>query len=81
MAEKFLTLAQMAERLNRSERQFRNDVAEYDIPHIKLGRAMRFDSAKVELYLESITESKKPIPITSRRAAKPVNKYAEALGL
>jgi hypothetical protein len=42
---------------------------------------MLFDAARVELFLESLETTNKPERSSVKRSVKPVNKYAEALGL
>jgi hypothetical protein len=76
-----LDLESAAKHFHRSPRQFRDDVKRLTIPHIRIGRRMLFDAARVELYLESIDNANKPERSGVKRSVKPVNKYAEALGL
>ena len=60
----------MAARLNRSAKTFKKYVAEYQIPHITLGREMLFDAPKVEKFLESISTIAAPIEMTGVGTAK-----------
>lgn len=82
MDRPLLSLAEMAKRLGCCSRTFRNQVKNDKIPFVAVGKRMRFDPQRVELYLESIR--KEPVKLerfASRRERKPVNKYAERLGL
>jgi hypothetical protein len=76
-----LDLEATAKHFHRSPRQFRDDVKRLAIPHIRIGRRMLFDAARVELFLESLETTNKPERSSVKRSVKPVNKYAEALGL
>lgn len=53
-----LTLNEMAERLKISPKTLKKYVTEYQIPHIGIGRLMRFDGVKVETYLENLEKEK-----------------------
>lgn len=48
---KYLTLAEMAERLECSTKTLAREVKTKQIPYITIGRRKRFDAAKVELYV------------------------------
>lgn len=56
MGEK-LTLKEMAAHLKFTDKTFKKYVLELKIPHIGLGRRMRFDAEKVEKFLESLVET------------------------
>lgn len=49
--EKLLTYEQLAETLQMSPGTLRNWVSQEFIPHVKLGRTVRFDPAAVEAWL------------------------------
>jgi excisionase family DNA binding protein len=59
---KMLSLSEMAHRLNFHPKTFRKYVIENQIPHIKLGRDMRFDATKVERYLETLATTAAAVP-------------------
>lgn len=65
MTERLLTAAEIAERLGVPETWVRESARSGAIPHIRLGRYVRFDLSDVERWLE---ECKQPgRPITLRR--------------
>jgi excisionase family DNA binding protein len=53
-----LTLNEMADRLKVTPKTLKKYVFEYQIPHIGIGRLMRFDAVKVETYLEHLEKEK-----------------------
>lgn len=55
----FLSLSQMAERLNRSPQTLRKYIDEYEIPHIRMGNDFLFDEQEVIAHLKSRTAKKK----------------------
>lgn len=76
-----LTLEEIASKFRKSTKTFSRLVKAHSIPHIKLGRSMLFDAAKVELYLESIHFETKPQRRLIRRPAREVGRFAGRLGL
>lgn len=86
MQDRLLSLAEMAERLQRSPRQFRKDVRNRNIPHIRLGHKRLFDADKV---LEYLTSTEIPIPTAPKRSKitpripnrATQSRFAERLGL
>lgn len=80
--DRLLNLSEMATRLGCCVRTFRTQVTRDKIPFVTVGKRMKFAPERVELYLESIR--KEPVKLErfrSTRERKPVNKYAERLGL
>lgn len=51
-----LTISQMADRLGVSAKVFRAEVRRKQIPHIQIGKRMRFDPERVEAWLERFVE-------------------------
>lgn len=59
--ERLLSSSEMAARLNRCPKTFIRYVKAYSIPHIRLGRDLLFDPAKVENYLENYHQKKSEV--------------------
>lgn len=74
--ERLLSLTEMAERLQRTPRQFRKDVTTRKIPHIQIGRNRLFDPEKVVEHLMVGTVRAK-----LRTKAESSGRFAEVLGL
>lgn len=66
-------LPEMARLLSRSPKQFRRDVANYEIPHLKLGRDKLFDPEEVEQLLLSKSFEPRLSRSRSSTKSKPVN--------
>jgi len=79
MSDRLLTLTEMAARLKRSERQFRDDVVRQHIPFVKIGKRKRFDPSVVEKHLLSFEVSAAPELQSSSRLHL-VTKYDSRLG-
>lgn len=71
----------MAERLGVSVKTFSKDVKRKRIPHLMVGRSMRFDPVRVEAALLTIAADAKPILRGIVRRPAKSDKYAKALGL
>lgn len=52
MPAKLMTLAEVAEYLSATERQVRDLVYRRKIPHVRVGRLLRFRPAEIEQWLE-----------------------------
>jgi hypothetical protein len=84
---KYITLKEMAKILSRCPKTFARYVELYDIPHIRLGRDLLFDPAKVEAHLEAQSEKRrtKRIELAKPRIRNYPNadtdRYAQLLGL
>lgn len=55
MFSKRIKLPEMAKLLSRSAKQFRRDVANHEIPHLRLGRTKLFDAIEVFEFLSRQT--------------------------
>lgn len=73
----WVTLKEMARYLNRCERTLRKYVAEYDIPHIRLGRDLLFNRLEVENFLKTKTVSE----IKKESLKEPKKKFKPELKL
>lgn len=51
--QRLLTVQELAERLNTTERQCRRLVHERRIPHLHVGRKLRFDWSAIDAWLEA----------------------------
>lgn len=80
---RLLTLAEMAEKLNRTARTFKSHVVRYNIPHYQLGPSMMFDPQEVLRHLSAKPDEQqtKAKVIRFTRKKKGSNTFAERLGL
>ena len=78
-----LTTAEMAEHYKVSVKTFTRQVKEKKIPHTLIGRAMRFDLAKVGAYLEAHHPEPQVATFTPsvRKSRAHKSKFAEAVGI
>lgn len=77
---KRLTLAEMAERLNFTAKTFKKHVDERGIPHLRIGRSLRFDPVEVEAMFR--VERTPATPVRRRvRVVNSAGRFAERLGL
>lgn len=60
MALELLDLAAVAQRLGTSESHVRGLVSRREIPHVKLGRFLRFDPEAIETWIKANTRVEAP---------------------
>ena len=65
-----IKLSDMARLLSRSSKQFKKDVEIYNIPCIKLGRTLLFNSKKVTAYLYELNSELKTYSIPNKANQK-----------
>lgn len=88
--DKLSTLKEFAEYLNCSTKTASKYVEKYEIPHIKLGRDLRFDLEEVKTHLKTVVAGG-AVDLPDLKAKKPIGKlqargqgsekYASMLGL
>lgn len=74
-----IKLSDMARLLSRSSKQFKKDVEIYNIPCIKLGRTLLFNSEKVTAYLYELSSESKTYSIPNKASQKWLIKSKEAV--
>lgn len=75
------TLKQMADRLEVKPRTFARDVRDKGIPHIVVGKRMRFDPVTVEAFLANIEVKQNVVKFNPVVKRKGTSKFAEAVGI
>ena len=70
MSERLLDAKAVAERLGVPESWVRESARSGAIPHVRLGRYVRFDLADVEAWIESCKQPGRVIRLRSHNAAK-----------
>ena len=57
---RYLDVAGVATYISKSPKAIRHMVAQAQLPHIRIGRSIRFDRAKIDTWMLSQTDRRKP---------------------